>query len=447
VTNRSLPADQKPGTTKTLISGADGAVVRRTVLPGGLRVITEAMPSVRSVSFGVWVGVGSRDETPALAGSSHYLEHVLFKGTRRRDALEISAALDAVGGELNAFTAKEYTCFYARVLDTDLPIAVDVICDMMTSSLVRSRDVDSERGVILEEIAMHEDDPGDVVHDTFAEALFGDTPLGRPVLGTVESVNALSRTAINGYYRRRYKPENLVVAVAGNVDHAKVVRLVSKAFGDTLAMSGAVPARARVGGRAPASRHGVASVVRRPTEQAHLVLGMPALARSDERRFALGVLNGALGGGMSSRLFQEVREKRGLAYSVYSYAAHHAETGLFGVYAGCQPARVREVLDICRTQLAAVAGSGITAEELVRGKGQLAGSLVLGLEDTGSRMSRLGKAELVYGELLTVDEILARIDAVTLDDVRDVARSVLSARPTLAVIGPFGETDFADAVA
>jgi predicted Zn-dependent peptidase len=444
---RQLSAEQRPGSTKTLISGADGAVVRRTVLPGGLRVITEAMPSVRSVSFGVWVGVGSRDETPALAGSSHYLEHLLFKGTKRRDALEISAALDAVGGEMNAFTAKEYTCFYARVLDTDLPIAVDVISDMMTSSLVRSTDVDSERGVILEEIAMHEDDPGDVVHDTFAEALFGDTPLGRPILGTVDSINSLRRTAINGYYRRRYKPEQMVVAVAGNLDHAKVVRLVSKAFGEVLSSSAARPAQPRIGGRPPTSNLGVSAVVRRPTEQAHLVLGMPALSRVDDRRFALGVLNGALGGGMSSRLFQEVREKRGLAYSVYSYAAHHAETGMFGVYAGCQPAKAHEVLDICREQLAAVADAGITGEELVRGKGQLAGSLVLGLEDTGSRMSRLGKSELVYGELLTVDEVLARIGAVTLDDVRAVASEVLTAKPTLAVIGPFDDDAFADAVA
>ncbi|HTC70562.1 MAG TPA: pitrilysin family protein, partial [Acidothermaceae bacterium] len=303
-----LGAEQKPGSTKVLISGADGAVVRRTVLPGGLRVITETMPTVRSVSFGVWVGVGSRDETPALAGSSHYLEHVLFKGTKRRDAMEISAALDAVGGEMNAFTSKEYTCFYARVLDNDLPLAVDVISDMMTSSVVRTSDVDSERGVILEEIAMHEDDPGDVVHDAFAEALFGDTPLGRPILGTVQSITALQRTAIHGYYRRRYRPENMVIAAAGNLDHAKVVRLVAKAFGEMLNDDAQIdrrPTPPRVGGRPPASRSGV-SVVTRPTEQAHLVLGVPALSRVDERRFALGVLNGALGGGMSSRLFQEI---------------------------------------------------------------------------------------------------------------------------------------------
>jgi predicted Zn-dependent peptidase len=444
-----LRAEQKPGSTKVLISGADGAVVRRTVLPGGLRVITETMPTVRSVSFGVWVGVGSRDETPALAGSSHYLEHVLFKGTKRRDAMEISAALDAVGGEMNAFTSKEYTCFYARVLDNDLPLAVDVISDMMTSSVVRTSDVDSERGVILEEIAMHEDDPGDVVHDAFAEALFGDTPLGRPILGTVESITSLQRTAIHGYYRRRYRPENMVIAAAGNLDHAKVVRLVAKAFGEMLNGDAQIdrrPTPPRVGGRPPASRSGV-SVVKRPTEQAHLVLGVPALSRVDDRRFALGVLNGALGGGMSSRLFQEIREKRGLAYSVYSYAAHHAETGMFGVYAGCQPAKAAEVLEICREQLDLVATGGITSEELARGKGQLAGALVLGLEDTGSRMSRLGKAELVYGEILTVDELLGRIKAVTLEQVREVAASVLSAKQTLAVIGPFDDGAFADAVA
>lgn len=421
-------------------------MVRRTVLPGGLRVITEAMPTVRSAAFGIWVGVGSRDEVPSVAGSSHYLEHLLFKGTKRRDALAISAALDAVGGEMNAFTAKEFTCYYARVLDSDLPIAVDVICDMVTSSLIRSADVESERGVILEEIAMHDDDPGDVVHDAFAEAVYGDTPLGRPVLGTVESISSLSRTAINGYYRRRYSPANMVVSVAGNIDHAKVVRLVKKAFAGFLTDTSLVPAAPRVGGQTPDYLAGI-KVVRRPTEQAHLVLGMPAMNRSDERRFALGVLNSALGGGMSSRLFQEVREKRGLAYSVYSYTSQYADAGTFGVYAGCQPAKADEVLAICRDELASVAKSGITAEELARGKGQMAGSLVLGLEDTGSRMSRLGKSELVHGELLSVDDILARVGAVTLDDVREVAAEVLEAPPALAVIGPFDDHDFTAAVA
>ncbi len=427
-------------------SGSDGTTIRRTVLPGGLRVVTESMPGVRSVAFGIWVGVGSRDESPSLAGASHFLEHLLFKGTKRRDALEIAAVMDAVGGEMNAFTAKEYTCYYARVLDSDLPLAVDVVSDMVTSSLIAEGDVESERGVILEEIAMHDDAPDDIVHDAFARAIFGDHPLGRPVLGTVDSISSVSRGAISGYYRRRYKPSQIVVAVAGSLDHAKVVRLVRKAFGEVL--TGDVAPAAPRGGRGGPRVLGGVQVTRRPTEQANLVLGGAGLARGDERRFALGVLNNALGGGMSSRLFQEVRERRGLAYSVYSYHSQYADTGLFGIYAGCAPARVREVLSLCREQLDAVATGGITAEEIARGKGQLKGSLVLGLEDTASRMHRLGKGELVYGEQLTVDDVIARIDAVTPDDIAEVASEVLAqSRLGLAVIGPFDDVDFSAAVA
>jgi predicted Zn-dependent peptidase len=409
-----------------------------------LRVVSESLPGVRSVAFGIWVGVGSRDEKPSLAGASHYLEHLLFKGTRRRDALEIAEVMDAVGGEMNAFTAKEYTCYYARVLDEDLALAVDLVCDMVTSSLIASEDVESERGVILEEIAMHDDDPGDIVHDAFTTALYGDGPLGRPVIGSVESIERLSRPAIAGYYRRRYTPSSMVVTASGGLDHGRLLRLVKKGFADRLA-GDALPAPLRTAGRVPTS-YSRAVVQERATEQAHLVLGGTALRRGDPRRFALGVLNGALGGGMSSRLFQEIREKRGLAYSVYSYASSHADTGLFGVYAGCAPGKVDEVLDVCRDQLALVADTGITAEELRRSKGQMRGSLVLGLEDTGSRMSRLGKAVLVHGELLTVDEILARIDAVTLDDVRDVARDVFTRPRSLGVIGPFGDKDFSEAI-
>ncbi|MDQ1665731.1 MAG: hypothetical protein QOH75_1762 [Actinomycetota bacterium] len=435
--------------TRTLEKGdGGGGVVRHTVLPSGLRIVTEAMPTVRSVTVGIWVGVGSRDEGTSLAGASHYLEHLLFKGTRRRDALAISSAIDAVGGEMNAFTSKEYTCFYARVLDSDLPLAVDVVCDLVTSSVIRSADVESERGVILEEIAMHDDDPTDMVHDQFAQVLFGDGPLGRPVLGTVESIERIGRSAISGYYKRRYQPQDMVVAVAGNVEHAAVVRLVRKAF-DKAGLDGvqAAPAPPRIGNRPPAGIGGV-RVVRRTTEQANVVLGTPGMSRRDDRRFALGVLNAALGGGMSSRLFQEVREKRGLAYSVYSYHAQYADTGLFGVYAGCVPRKVDDVLAICREELQKVADHGINLDELDRGKGQLRGSLVLGLEDTGSRMSRIGKAELVYGELLSVDHIINRINDVTLDDVSAVAADVLAARPTLAVVGPFDEDrDFTSAVA
>jgi len=444
-----LAAEQKPGSTRTLLRGADGGIVRRTVLPGGLRVISEQVPGVRSVTYGVWVGVGSRDESLRQMGCSHYLEHLLFKGTHRRNALDISAALDAVGGELNAFTAKEYTCFYARVLDADLPLAVDVVSDVVTSALIRREDVDAERGVILEEIAMRDDDPSDAVHDVFSEQVLGDTPLGRPVIGTVESIQALSRATVHGYWRRHYTPERLVVAAAGNVNHAALVRLVRRAFAGLL--EGADPAAVPAGPRPETATTRPGAAVRlthRRTEQANLVLGGLGLSRNDDRRYALSVLNAALGGGMSSRLFQEVREKRGLAYSVYSYNTQYSGAGLFGVYAGCLPGKVEQVIDLCRTQLAEVAHTGITAEELSRGQGQLKGQYVLGLEDTGSRMVRVGKSELVYGELQSVDEALAHIDAVTLDEVRAVAAELLDVAPLLSVIGPFDdERRFAAAVA
>lgn len=430
-------AKQRPGTTRTLLKGVDGAgVVRRTVLPGGLRVVTETLPTVRSATFGIWVGVGSRDETPVLNGATHYLEHLLFKGTERRSALEISAALDAVGGEMNAFTAKENTCYYARVLDTDLPLAIDVVCDMLTGSLIRPEDVEAERGVILEEMAMAEDDPGDVVHDLFAKVIYGAAPLGRPILGTQETVKGLTRDQIAGFFKRRYKPEHLVVAAAGNLDHRVVVKQVEAAFAPLLAKSDAAPTEARRGVKEVRTT-GRVEVLNRSTEQAHLVLGVPGVPRHDERRWALGVLNAALGGGMSSRLFQEVREKRGLAYSVYSYSSSYADSGQFGIYAGCQPKRVEEVLRICREELAKVVAEGITEEELSRAIGQISGSTVLGMEDTGSLMNRIGKAELSYGHHLSVDDMLAKIAAVTLEDVHAVARDVLGAhKPSLALIGP-----------
>ena len=412
------------------------------MLPGGLRVVTESVPGVRSAAFGVWVGVGSRDERPELAGTSHFLEHLLFKGTRRRDALEIAAVMDAVGGEMNAFTAKEYTCYYARVLDTDLPLAVDVVSDLVTDALCAGSDVESERGVILEELSMHDDDPGDVVHDAFAEALFGGHPLGRPVIGTVRSIEQLPAAAIVGYYRERYTSAQMVVAAAGNLDHDEVVAMVGRAFREDDARA---PAPLRDAG-SPPPMVCRAVVEDRPTEQAHLVLGAPGLARDDDRRYALSVLNNALGGGMSSRLFQEVRERRGLAYSVYSYSSHHADTGVFGVYAGCAPGKIDEVLGLCRAELDSVANKGITAAELIRAKGQMRGSLVLGLEDTGAQMSRIGKAELVHGEVQPVEALLARIEAVSLDDVLAVAGDVLRRPLSLGVIGPFAGRDFAEVI-
>jgi predicted Zn-dependent peptidase len=431
---------QKPGTTRTLLTEKDGgALVRRTVLPGGLRVVTEAMPGVRSASIGVWVGVGSRDESPQLSGASHFLEHLLFKGTPSRSALDISVSLDEVGGEFNAFTSKEYTCFHARVLDEDLPLAVDVLGDMITSSTITAEDVEAEREVILDEIAMHDDDPDDVVGNVYSEKAWGPSALGRPIAGTAETVHTLTRAQILRYYRSRYTAENTVIAVAGNIDHAQVVRRVRKAFSRAgfLVDVGARPAPVRRAGRPRRTGSGEV-VVERPFEQVNLVLGVNGLVRTDERRYALGVLNAAFGGGTSSRLFQEVREHRGLAYSVYSYAAHYADAGTFAVALGCLPTKVGEVLTVVRHELELLADKGITDEELRRGKGQLRGALVLSLEDSGSRMSRIAKAELLYDELPSINEVLHRVDDVTLDDVNTLARALFSGPQTLAVVGPFG---------
>lgn len=432
---------QKIGSTRTLLTVKDdeGHVVsrvRRTLLPGGLRVVTEQMAGVRSASIGVWVGVGSRDETPSLHGASHFLEHLLFKGTRERSAMEISVALDAVGGEFNAFTAKDYTCFHARVLDHDLPLAIDVLGDMITNSVIDAEDVEAERDVILDEIAMHDDDPDDVVHNLFARQAYGDTPLGRPIAGTQDSIAALTRAQISRFYKHHYAAGNMVVAVAGNVEHASVVREVRRHFGRNGFLEGSdLPRRPKVSATARRLRPGVIRA-ERAIEQVNLVLGVNGLTRTDDRRFALGVLNTALGGGTSSRLFQEVRERHGLAYSVFSFASHQSDSGMVGVSVGCLPGRLDQVLEVVREELRKVAVDGITEEELVRGKGQLRGGLVLGLEDSGSRMSRLGKAELVHDELLSIDEVLARIDAVTLDDVRSLAARLFDQPEVLAVVGP-----------
>jgi predicted Zn-dependent peptidase len=433
---------QKNGTTRTLhtVKDADGAVtsrVRRTVLPSGLRVVTEQMAGSRSASIGVWVNVGSRDETPALHGCSHFLEHLLFKGTPERSAMEISVALDAVGGEFNAFTTKEYTVFHARVLDEDLATAVDVLGDMITASTITPADVEAERDVILDEIAMHDDDPDDVVHNLFAQQAWGDnTPLGRPIAGTEASITAMTRAQVHRFYRRHYRPDNMVVSVAGNIDHASVVGQVRAAFGRAGFLDGeAEPTPSEQSEKARKVTPGTSTTVR-PLEQVNLVLGVKGLTRIDPRRYALGVLNTALGGGTSSRMFQEVREVRGLAYSVYSFATHHADAGVVGVAVGCLPGKYDAVLETVRNELAKVAEHGLTEEEVERGKGQLKGGLILGLEDSGSRMSRIGKAELVHDDLLTIDEVVARIESVTLEDVAALARELFTQPELLAVVGP-----------
>ncbi|HEX8495982.1 MAG TPA: pitrilysin family protein [Actinomycetales bacterium] len=437
-----VPLPLTRGTTTTVSGQAGDAIVRRTVLPGGVRVLTEHTPGVRSATLGCWVGVGSRDEAPGYHGATHFLEHLLFKGTSRRSALDIAVAFDAVGGEANAVTGKEHTCYYARVLDQDLALAADVITDMVTSATLARTDVDSERGVILEELAMNDDDPADVVHERIAEAVLGDHPLGRPIGGTPESIAAIDADHVVGHFRQHYTSDTLVFTAAGSVDHDTVCELLQAELDRTLLVRdpATAPADRRLGTEVTAG-HGAGStvVVRRATEQANVIIGTTGLTATDPRRYALSVLNAVLGGGMSSRLFQEVREKRGLAYSVYSFASGYSDSGYFGLYAGCTPAKADQVVSLMSCELERLAEHGLAADELSRGIGQLRGGLVLGMEDTGSRMTRLGKAELVYGEYTSLDEALLKIEAVTADDVRDLAAD-LAARPrSLAVVGPFDE--------
>jgi predicted Zn-dependent peptidase len=438
-----LPLEQnQPG--DTLVHGSDGgSVVRRSVLPGGVRVLTEAMPGQRSATIGFWVGVGSRDEAPGQHGSTHFLEHLLFKGTKRRTALEIASAFDEVGGESNAATAKESTCYFARVLDTDLPMAIDVIADMITGAVLDPAEMEQERDVILEEIAMDSDDPTDVAHENFVAAVLGTHPLGRPIGGTPAAIRAVARDSVWEHYRRYYRPDELVITAAGGLEHDVVCGLVV----DALHAAGwplepeAAPVDRRSTERAEITGTAGLHVVKRAVEQANIIMGCPTIVATDDRRYVMSVLNAVLGGGMSSRLFQEIREKRGLVYSTYSFASSYADAGYFGMYAGCTPSKVRQVLDLLGVELDKLAEGGISDDELRKAVGQLCGGIVLALEDTGSRMSRLGRAELVSGEYQDIDETLRQIKAVTVQEVQDLARELAAAPRTITVVGPFEETE------
>jgi predicted Zn-dependent peptidase len=422
--------------------------ITRTEFSSGLRVVTERRPGVRSVSIGFWVLAGSRDERPAISGHCHFLEHLLFKGTTSRSALDIAEAFDAVGGDVNAFTAKEYTCYYARVLDRDLEMAVDHLTDMLQHSTIRSNDLEAESHVILSEIDMHEDSPEDVVHDLFTTTLWPGHPLGRPILGTRERIRAATRGSVRGFYRRHYVPGHLVVAVAGNVHHDELVGMLRRRMdvGRERHGRGDAAWRLRAAPRAPkpSGRH---LVQRKKTEQAHVVIGTNGLARTDPERFAFLIVNTALGGGMSSRLFQEIREKRGLAYTAYSYHSQYAEIGLFSAYAGTSAPRAKTVVGLIRQQIESIRDGGLTPEEFERAKSHVKGSTVLSLEDPGGRMSRLGKSEIAQGEILTVDETLRRVGRVTLDDARRVAERVLAQPMTLTVLGPVAPSSFEGALA
>jgi predicted Zn-dependent peptidase len=338
---------------------------------------------------------------------------------------------------MNAFTSKEVTCFYTRVLDTSVPEAIEVLVDMITSATITSIDVDQERQVVLEEIAMRDDDPADIVHEQFSRALFGDAPLGRSILGTVENISSLSRRSIHGFYRKYYSPDRLVIAVAGNIDHASIVKQIRKAFnlgGVDLAGEETpyVPPKVKT----KVSHTGGFVKFDKTTEQANLVIGVPGLDRGDERRYIQSVFNAALGGGMSSRLFQEVREKRGLVYTVYSFGQQFQDAGMAGVYAGCSPKNLEQVTQVITDVLDEVALNGITKAELAKAKGQVSGGMVLGLEDTSSRMSRIARSEMNHGYVPSVSQVLERISSVTLEEVQALAHHLWSQERLTAVVGP-----------
>ncbi|MGO1284418.1 MAG: M16 family metallopeptidase [Brachybacterium sp.] len=428
-----------------LLDSATG--VRRSILPGGVRLLTQTDRSVRSATIGLWLPVGSRDETPAHAGSTHVLEHLLFKGTRRRSAMDIATAFDEVGGDSNALTAKEHTLYYGRVRSADIPMAVDVLTDMITASLLEQDALATEREVILEELAMAEDDPNDVGYETFlADVLGPDTPLGRPVGGTVETVSALSIENVRDHFTEHYRPDNLVVTAVGDIDHDELAGLLQAGLrrgGWTLEDGAAPSRRLRTGGAAGGAAEGSAEVsglvphrLQRPAEQNHIYLGGRGLTALSEDRHALSVLMSVLGGGMSSRLFQNIREQRGLAYSVYSFSAGYRDAGLFGLYAACRPTRTAQVVELLAEELTRMGTSGIDEQELARAKGQITGSFALGLEDTSSRMGRLGTIELVHGRYTSVDETLERIGRIGVDDVRDLAARLSGGFSTRVEVGP-----------
>ncbi len=426
------PLSMSPGPISPLsvspMSVSDEPVVEHTRLDNGITVVTEHVPGMRSVAVGCWIGVGSRDEPAQRAGASHFLEHLLFKGSARRDARQIAEAVDRVGGDFNAYTTKEYTAFYCRVPADSQQMAAELVTEVVAAPTFTAEHVEGERQVILEELAMSEDTPDDLVHSKLDEALFPEHPLGREVLGTIDSIEAMTVEDIRAFHAEWYRPTNLVVAAAGGVDHASLVAQVVATFGGH---SGARPIRSR-----PELGPAGDVVVRKPTEQVQVALGWRGIAQDDADRFALALANQIIGGGLSSRLFQEIREKRSLAYAVYSGSSAYVDSGAFVVYAGCSPKRLGELLAVLDGELSALIAEGVTDQELDVARGGFEGATVLGLEDSGSRMSRLGSVQTIRGTVISVDEYLAAIDAVTVDDVNRVIRRVLSPPPTRSVVGP-----------
>jgi predicted Zn-dependent peptidase len=420
--------------------------VETTVVDGGLTIVTEHMPDVRSVSLGFWVGTGSVDEPESLAGASHFLEHLLFKGTEQRSAREIAELVDAVGGDLNAFTTQEHTAFYVRLLAESVDLGLDILSEIIWGPALRQEELEAERQVILEEILMHSDEPAEEVHEFFNSAMYPGHPLGRDVLGLETTVRAATRDQIARFHRQHYRAANIVVTAAGLIEHAGVVDGVvsrlekaSADIGRDVLLGGSRPGR-----QAPAATPRRRLVVARPTEQAHVMVGMPGFHRNHPDRQVLNVLDHILGGGMSSRLFQSIREERGLAYSVYSYRSGYEGTGDFAVYAGTAPAKAPEVLKLITEELDKMASQGASERELRAARSHVRGATALGLEDSGARMSRLGRSQLAHGRVPSLAELDDQIAAVTTDDLSRVAAAVLGGPRSLVVLGPFDDDAFAE---
>ncbi|SEN44510.1 M16 family metallopeptidase [Lihuaxuella thermophila] len=406
-------------------------MILKHTLPNGIRIVAEQIPYVRSVAVGIWIGTGSENETPGENGISHFIEHMMFKGTKKRTARQLAEAFDEIGGHVNAFTAKEMTCYYAKVLDQHFPISLEILADMFFESTFAETEIEKEKKVIVEEIRMVEDTPDDLVHDLLSEASFGNHALGHPVLGSVENVQGFRREDLLRYKDRYYNPHNVVIAVAGNLPD-DYLQQVEAAFarheGDSVSVKN----------KRPSFTPNI-KIKKKKTEQTHLCLGLPGLSVSDSRIYTLVLLNNVLGGNMSSRLFQEIREERGLAYSVFSYHSAHRETGLFAIYAGTAHGQENEVLECVQNILSEVKENGLTASELNKAKEQLKGSLMLGLESTNNRMSRLGRNELLLGRHITLDQIVESVEKITLDDVNQLAREIFSSPMSLALISPEGK--------
>jgi predicted Zn-dependent peptidase len=404
-------------------------VIEKYTLDNGVRVIIEKIPTVRSVALGIWVGTGSRYEQPENNGISHFIEHMLFKGTKNRTAKEIAESFDQIGGHVNAFTSKEYTCYYARVLDEHSSIALDILADMFFNSVFEEEELKKERKVVIEEIKMYDDTPDDLVHDMISRASFQNHPLGYSILGTEDVLNELNRQKILDYIEDRYNPGNVVITIAGNVDEG-LFDLIQKHFSTFTRMHGEEQL-------IKPTFFADAKIRRKETEQAHLCLAFPGFEIGNRDVYALILMNNILGGSMSSRLFQEVREERGLAYSVFSYHSSFKDSGLFTVYAGTAPNQLEEVYKVIVNTLSKLKAHGITAEELTKGKEQLKGSLMLSLESTNSRMSRLGKNELMLSKHLTLDEIVQRVNAVTLENVQNAINQIFDHEMSMALVSPY----------